>query len=234
MGHEKEMSQYRYEIKFVLNETAYAAFMSWMFAVTRCRKRFADRTVNSIYFDDIDFTSVKDNLSGLPDRLKTRLRWYQSEVKGVALPLVLEEKIRLGRLGSKNSLKLKIATGDIEKLPLADVMASLRSELPLDHDLSRHHFSPVLNVSYSRQYFEDTIGLRITIDEKIRFRSNFSLARSLETHRYVQYQSRIAELKFDPRLKDTVKDLLRPLNISPVRHSKYMTGMAMFGQVSYL
>ena len=228
------MNQYRYEIKFVLNETAYAAFMSWMFAVTRCRKKFPERTVNSIYFDDIEFSSIKDNLSGLPDRLKTRLRWYQNEAKGVALPPVLEEKIRSGRLGSKNTLKLNSVSEDIEKMPLTDVMACLRSELPLDHDLSRHHFSPVLNVSYSRQYFEDVTGLRITIDEKIRFRSNFSLARSLNTHRYVQYQSRIAELKFDPRLKDTVKDLLRPLNISPVRHSKYLTGMAMFGQVNYL
>ena len=34
------------------------------------------RTVNSLYFDDFNQTSVKQNLDGATDKSKIRLRWY--------------------------------------------------------------------------------------------------------------------------------------------------------------
>ena len=34
------------------------------------------RYVNSIYFDDNNYTSIKDNLDGVSERSKFRLRWY--------------------------------------------------------------------------------------------------------------------------------------------------------------
>ena len=228
------MNDFRYEVKFVLDEVRLANFFSWMFVHTRCRKRYSNRVVNSIYLDDAEFSAIKDNLSGLPNRLKSRLRWYQEKTEVEAPEFVLEEKIRWGRLGKKNVVRLGAIKGNIETMPIAEVMDFLRYKLPFEHDLSLRHFSPALFVSYSRQYFEDTFGLRITIDDKITFRSNFLTNRSLEKHRSVQYQSKIAELKFHPRLKNTVKDIIRPLKVSPVRHSKYLTGMAMFGRVNYL
>ena len=36
-------------------------------------------TVRSIYFDDVSYSSVKDNIAGIQIRMKTRLRWYQNE-----------------------------------------------------------------------------------------------------------------------------------------------------------
>ena len=42
-------------------------------------EQFNERVVNSIYFDDSSFSSVRDNLAGVPDRMKTRLRWYQNK-----------------------------------------------------------------------------------------------------------------------------------------------------------
>ena len=39
---------------------------------------------------------------------------------------------------------------------------------------------------------------------------------------------------FDPLIKNHVVDLIRPLSLTPVRHSKYLTGLAMFGLVQYL
>jgi len=227
------MSDLRYEIKFVLNESTLSDFMSWMFATSQVKKKYPIRTVNNLYFDDTEFSSVRDNLGGFPDRLKTRLRWYQSEIDATS-PLVLEEKIRSGRLGNKKSIILNSFEGNIENMPLEDIMGSLRSQLPFDHNLAQHYFIPTLNVSYCRQYFEDLSGLRITIDEKIKFRSNFSLSRCLRSHFGVQYQSKIIEFKFRPDLRTHVNEMIRTLNISPVRHSKYLTGLAMFGGVNYL
>jgi hypothetical protein len=36
--------------------------------------------VTSIYFDDLDLLSVKDNLSGVYDRRNLRLRYYLAEL----------------------------------------------------------------------------------------------------------------------------------------------------------
>ena len=228
------MSDLRYEIKFVLNEKALADFLRWMFVETRIKKKFPDRIVNSIYFDDMEYSSVRDNLSGIPDRRKSRLRWYLSEEKNMVSQPVLEEKIREGRLGNKNSIHLRAFKDDIDKMPLSKVLAILRSEIPLDHYLSGYHFSPALHVSYSRKYFEDASGLRITIDQKIRFRSNFSYSNSLQSYPGQHYGSKVVELKFPRKLKNSVTDMIRPLRLYPVRHSKYLAGMAMFGQVNYL
>ena len=35
-----------------------------------------NQTINSLYFDDLKHSSVKDNLSGVANRSKYRLRWY--------------------------------------------------------------------------------------------------------------------------------------------------------------
>ena len=38
-------------------------------------------------------------------------------------------------------------------------------------------------------------------------------------------------IKFNPDMKDTVSELIKPLHITPKRHSKYLTGLAMLGYV---
>ena len=38
--------------------------------------QFTDRQVNSIYFDDEHYTSIKQNIEGISEKKKYRLRWY--------------------------------------------------------------------------------------------------------------------------------------------------------------
>ena len=56
---------YRYELKFVLDDTGLSTAFKWMHKDTSAQERYSKRKVNSLYFDDVDFTSVKDNLAGL-------------------------------------------------------------------------------------------------------------------------------------------------------------------------
>ena len=72
-------SKYRYEIKFVLNDIQLAEISAWMNAETTMIKRYSPRIINNLYFDDLDFSSVKDNLSGISNRKKYRLRNYQQK-----------------------------------------------------------------------------------------------------------------------------------------------------------
>ena len=65
---------HRYEIKFVLNDIQLSDVDSWIASKTSMLSKFDPRIVNSLYMDDIDFSSVKDNLSGISNRKKYRLR----------------------------------------------------------------------------------------------------------------------------------------------------------------
>ena len=38
--------------------------------------QFSDRLVNSIYFDDEHYTSINQNIDGVSEKKKYRLRWY--------------------------------------------------------------------------------------------------------------------------------------------------------------
>ena len=227
-------NEFRYEIKFVLNETALASFLSWVYLNTNCRKKYPKRTVNSIYFDDLSYSSVRDNLSGVPNRQKTRLRWYQNGINNpISIP-VLEQKIRAGRLGAKSSVAINSLKEIIYSSTFSTMMDLIRNEVSLDHYVALEYLIPTLNVSYSRQYFEDNNGLRITVDDAIKFNGRFSLHQKLNNTEQIDYRSKIVELKFEPKMKNYVVDLMRSLSITPVRHSKYLTGLAMFGQVQYL
>ena len=72
------MNNYRYEIKFSLDEIAYTEAMRWLQVNTHATKKFENRYVNSLYFDNPGYSAVRDNISGLSDRSKYRLRWYNT------------------------------------------------------------------------------------------------------------------------------------------------------------
>ena len=59
------MENYRYEIKFILNEANYSKAYFIINAKTSMKKDFSNRVVNSLYFDDMNFSSIQDNLIGL-------------------------------------------------------------------------------------------------------------------------------------------------------------------------
>ena len=75
------MNEYRYEIKFSLDEIAYAEAMRWLQVNTSATKRYDDRCVNSLYFDNPGYSSIRDNITGLSDRSKYRIRWYGDKNK---------------------------------------------------------------------------------------------------------------------------------------------------------
>ena len=97
-------SDYRYEIKFVLDNSRLADAMQWLYNNTTANKSYDNRVVNSIYFDDVGFSSVRDNLSGITPRNKIRLRWYGNQKN--SLP-IFEVKTKNGRLGNKTAYPIK-------------------------------------------------------------------------------------------------------------------------------
>ena len=72
----RDSNNYRFERKWVFN-TNYLDLLSKSYKSNfNFKIQHPKRTVNSLYFDDHNNTSVKQNLDGLTDKSKIRLRWY--------------------------------------------------------------------------------------------------------------------------------------------------------------
>ena len=45
------------------------------------KRKFPSRKISSVYFDDIEFSSLRDNIDGNPNRDKLRLRFYNDDLE---------------------------------------------------------------------------------------------------------------------------------------------------------
>jgi hypothetical protein len=224
------MNNYRYEIKFVLDESSYSDALQWLYVSTNAVNRYPDRYINTIYLDNPDYESVRDNLAGISDRLKVRIRWYDGD------PVVnLEKKMRRGRLGRKETTPLDLGEDFSSELSPLVLRNRINNMLYNKTELNDDYYTSILGVRYLRKYFEDQVGFRVTFDEKIQFCDlhdeiePFYLSNGL-----VNYEPKVMEIKFDPSIKDYVANLVRKLNMTPKRHSKYLAGMAHLGNVVYI
>ena len=67
----------RYERKWICNDFNYISVVN---ALLRSNfffhMHFPKRKVNSLYFDDLNYSSIRQNLNSLSEKEKFRIRWY--------------------------------------------------------------------------------------------------------------------------------------------------------------
>ena len=223
-------SDYRYEIKFVLDNSRLSDAMQWLYNETTAIKTYDNRKVNSIYFDDVGFSSVRDNLAGISQRNKLRLRWYGEQKH--TLP-IFEVKTKNGRLGCKTTYPIQSIENSLMKLNIDKITSKCISGLEEQNIVFDEHLVPTLQVNYEREYYETHEGIHITIDQNIQF-SDTQLHTTLDENNSFPYPFKVMEIKFKPSMKNTVAKLIKPLHITPKRHSKYLVGLAMLGYVTYI
>ncbi len=224
------MKQNRYEIKFVLNELEFLE-VKYFLKYINSFKSFPDRNVTSLYYETFDYSSVKDNISGVSNRKKLRLRWYDKNTNPK-----LEIKTKFSRIGNKKTFSLDFLNREaIDTLSIRELNRSIFDYLKKNHNESflLNQFVPVLKVFYEREYYETTNGLRITIDKNINF-SQVSPNQTIHFHRNIKFNKRVMELKFPVDLKNHVNKLIRHLNVTPKRNSKFLLGMSKLGYVNYV
>jgi SPX domain protein involved in polyphosphate accumulation len=180
------------------------------------RKIFPDRQVNNIYFDTLDWTTFKENVMGIAERKKFRVRWYGENLQAIEIP-VFEIKIKSNQLGDKISFpiapfqlsNLNILTKEIQKLSEAEV--------PL---------TPTLLNSYNRSYFASPDDkFRITIDRKLRY---FSLLNNSRFNAYrIQDEEVVLELKYDETLDLATDRITQHLPFRMTKSSKYVNGIEL-------
>ena len=83
----------RFERKFIIRELNNSEIISALYLSNyKLIKVFPNRLVNSIYFDNDIYDSVNQNLDGINDKIKFRVRWYGK--KNIIQQPTLEIKIK--------------------------------------------------------------------------------------------------------------------------------------------
>lgn len=188
------------------------------------REVFHERQVNNIYFDTAAYTDYFDNVLGVSDRKKIRIRWYGDTFGHIQKP-VLEIKIKKGLVGDKWSFKLKPFTLDNDFTNEMIQKIFQASELPLPILESAKMVSPTLLNSYSRRYFLSANNkFRVTIDYNLlyykienRF-NNFNFAPAKDPNK-------IIELKYGLEDDKDAKSISTQFPFRLNKNSKYVNGV---------
>ena len=218
----------RYEVKFVLNELEFLEASYFLKSINSFNS-YPNRNVNSLYFDTYNYSSIRDNISGISNRKKLRLRWYDD-----FLNPSLEIKNKFSRVGNKKSYKIDFLEKKIfKKSSINELSELIFKNSKIKESFLENSFVPTLKVSYIREYYETKNGLRITLDKEIKF-SQVLPNRPINFFKEINTESRVMELKFPAELKPHVVNLIRNLNLTPKRNSKYLLGMSKLGYVNYV
>jgi hypothetical protein len=158
------LSAARYEFKAVADGHWLPEARMWLRLHPACFFRVHPaRQVNSIYFDTLDLDSFAENLAGISERRKARLRWYGRSHRNAAG--VFEVKFKRNRLGWKQSQRIEQPL-DIDGSCWRDLLGILRQELSpqLRLFLAEDRVPSVL-LSYQREYYQSFDGsTRVTLD----------------------------------------------------------------------
>jgi SPX domain protein involved in polyphosphate accumulation len=180
------------------------------------RELFRNRQVNNIYFDTYDLTTFHQNVDGVNQRKKFRMRWYGAVIQTMKSPQ-FEVKIKHNELGTKKvSACEDLSFDELEKIT---DLANEKSEnfAPL---------FPVLLNSYERSYMSSADGrFRITIDQNLYYYS--MLGRTEFTGYLVEEPGIILEVKYEEEDDDKAAFILQNLPYRHTKSSKYVNGVSM-------
>jgi len=205
----------RYELKYKFDHFSLDAVLQAVrLHPAGFRKAFPDRQINNIYFDTPSLTTLEDNVSGIANRKKFRVRWYGEDPMQIQSPR-FEIKIKQNMLGAKE-------VQSVDAFSLEDL--SVITKTVNQNSGMNHGLRPVLLNSYLRSYFSTSDDLfRITIDRDMRYHS------LLMGHKFQQYMIRdkelIMELKYDEALDGRTDRITQHLPFRQTKSSKYVTGV---------
>ena len=203
----------RYERKFILNSfEKESIIIKLLLSDFHFVPHHEERKVNSIYFDN-NYQSLIDNLEGVSDRKKLRIRWYGEENKFKSF--FVEKKIKKNFLSSKirNYVNLNKYINVGNDLELKKIF---NKHIKLEHE-------PIVSIHYKRIYLISSLfPVRATIDFDL-FSRKFIGDKLLSQKNL--YDKIILEIKYNIMLDEIVRQNLLNLNLRFEKSSKYVTSL---------
>ena len=184
------------------------------------KKKFPDRIVNSLYYEDKFLNCFSAAQNGENFRYKIRLRFYNRGDKGYHI----EKKIKQD---DKNWKKFQTLDSHYlgNLLPIVD--NSKRIPFNISHVPKNIEFSyePISFVSYEREYYvSKDNNLRITIDKNVNFLQAKLNKEKIDLLRYRQLNHNILEIKYDQNYSldlSFIEEISNKLNLILSKSSKY-------------
>lgn len=205
----------RYERKYkVDNISLDVVLQSLKLHPSSFRTIFPDRRVNNIYFDTSDLNAYQDNVDGVADRHKYRVRWYHHNPATILNPK-FEIKIKSNQLGDKKIF-------DVQPFQINQTSHLQKEVTSLVNNCRA--LSPTLFNTYQRSYLGTSNGkFRITIDRDLGYHS------MLNAHVFSKFSHKengvVIELKYDEADDDEAQFVMQYLGFRQTKSSKYVSGM---------
>ena len=218
----------RFERKFILKESRFGDLnLILKKKALGFRKAFPDRHVNSIYFDTHDFRYYCENLDGIANRHKIRIRWYGKDSETLIENPKLELKIKQGLVGTKQRHKL---AGFNSKKNLNKLILELgTADIPEDTKLLMKSVLPVVLVRYTRKYFISRNNqIRLTFDDNIRY---YNAGNGFIRGAGIRDQNNIVEIKYAVENDEWVEQISSNFPYRLNKNSKYVNALKTFYDV---
>lgn len=178
---------------------------------------YPDRQINNIYFDTPGLTTYKENVMGIANRDKYRVRWYGWEPTIVQKP-ILEIKHRRNNVGTKTFHPIEAFSFDDLRPLVQAVNQNSGTTAPL---------LPTLQNSYKRAYFATPDQkFRITLDWDLSYAS-MRTCRTFSKHQQREPHIHVLELKYEQELEQEVDRITQFLPFKSTKNSKYVTGVEL-------
>lgn len=215
----------RGERKFVLSGMTFHELLSLVHLhPSGFTEQYAPRQVNNVYFDSLEYGNYIDNVHGMSERFKIRLRWYGSLDR--AVEPVLQLKIKKGFGG----VKLDYPVPEVELspgVPWPRIRDSIRKSLPKEvSSLFDFHSFPAVANSYRRNYFiSGDRQYRLTLDRDIK---NFAQTHGLfpnTTKSEIVTDEMIVEIKYPIELDHLANQVTSWFPFRVSKNSKYISGI---------
>ena len=179
------------------------------------RDHYEDRFVNSIYFDSPSLKYAEDNLAGISNREKIRLRWYGSNTEILTNP-ILEIKVKKNFQGFKEFHTIK----DLENMKINEVNMLLVTK-KLNKILSKKNLLPMTQVCYKRSYYISfDKKVRATLDENLKYRKLKNFVQNF----FVRSNDIILEFKYSSNQDSYLRNITEGIT-RVSRNSKYINSL---------
>lgn len=223
--HGQTGARFRHELKFVVNDGDIAILRSRL-SVLMQRDGNGSGTdgrysVRSLYFDNYYDKALEEKLSGIGEREKFRIRFYN----GNDALIKLEKKAKVGALSQKRSCS--ITRRQCESIMHGDEtwMAQENDALMLEFyaKLKGEGMKPKTVVEYEREAYVHPLGnVRVTFDTSVRSGAYTGGFFENDLPMLGAYPLSVLEVKYDDFLPDSIRAVLQLGSRRQGTFSKYV------------
>lgn len=208
--------KFRFERKWVFKNTNYIDILNKAFKSNFLFQfHYPKRFVNSLYFDDYNRTGIRENLSGVSNRKKFRIRWY-GENKFILNNPKLEVKIKENFLNYKKIFSLKVLQD--ANLQIANNVKFIGDKV--NNILNKKLLTPTITTHYERLYLvSNNKKIRATIDYNLEG-TNFNCY--FQNPIFTTSKDVIVELKYKQIYDDYVRNNIQKISSRFSKNSKYV------------